>query len=125
MTTPETTESKIIMQGIHIELTEALKSSIREKFGRLLRHNPWIVRAHVRLHQDQTLGRDHHYTVTGQLEIGGPDIVATVEGKEAYSLLDELEQKLDALLRRRHGLRKDKRNHPHDVELQADLPKVE
>jgi hypothetical protein len=32
---------------------------------------------------------------------------------------------LDTLLRRRHGIRKDKRNHPHDVELEANLPKVE
>lgn len=113
------------MQGIHVELTEAMKAAIREKFGRLLRHNPWIIRINIRLHQDQTMGRDHHYTATGQVEIGGPDLVATVEGNEAYDLLDQLEAKLDGLLRRRHGLRKDKRNHPHEVEIGADLPKVE
>jgi putative sigma-54 modulation protein len=125
MTTPEDNENKIIMQGVHIELTEAMKNAIREKFGRLLRHNPWIIRFNIRLHQDQTVGRDHHYTATGQMEIGGPDLVASVEGNDPYSLFDELEGKLDTLLRRRHGIRKDKRNHPHDVELEANLPKVE
>lgn len=116
--------SKIIMQGVHVELTAAMQNIIRDKFSVLLRHNEWIVRVHVRLHQDQHRGNMAHYTATGQIEMRGPDIVATVKGEDAYSVLDGLVEKLDEQLRERHERLKDKRNHPHDIELEAQLPKV-
>ena len=116
--------SKIHMQGIHVELTAAMQNIIREKFSVLLRHNERIVRVNVRLHQDQTRGQQHHYTATGQIEISGPDIIASVKGDEAYSVLDGLVEKLDEQLRERHERRKDKRNRPQDVEIDAELPKT-
>lgn len=116
--------SKIHMQGVHVELTAAMQNIIREKFSVLLRHNEWIVRVNVRLHQDQHRGNQHHYTATGQIEMRGPDIVATVKGDEAYAVLDGLVEKLDEQLRERHERQKDKRNHPRDVEISAELPKV-
>jgi len=125
MNLPENLAGKLLMQGIHVELTEALQNAIREKFAVLLRHNDYILRINVRLHQDQTLGTEHHYTATAQIEIGGPDLVATAEGKEAYVVLDELVARLDNQLERRHGRRKEKRNHPHDIELNADIPKTD
>jgi putative sigma-54 modulation protein len=115
--------SKIIMQGVHIDLTAAMQNIIREKFSVLLRHNEWIVRINVRLHQDQQRGKNHHYTATGQIEMRGPDIVASVKGDDAYSVLDGLVEKLDEQLRERHERRKDKRNHPQEVEIATQLPK--
>ncbi len=117
--------SKLIIQGVHVELTPAMQNIIREKFAVLLRHNEWIVRINIRLNKDQHRGRQSHYTATGHIEIGGPDLVAHVEGDEAYSVLDGLVEKLDELLRDRHERRKDRRNHPRDVEIDAVLPKVE
>ena len=117
-------ESKIILQGVHVELTAAMQNIIREKFSVLLRHNEWIVRLHVRLHQDQQRGRNHHYTATGRIEMRGPDIVATVKGDDAYNVLDGLVEKLDEQLRERHERLKDKRNHPKEIELDAQLPKT-
>jgi putative sigma-54 modulation protein len=117
-------DSKIIMQGVHIELTAAMQNIIREKFSVLLRHNEWIVRINVRLHQDQQRGKNYHYTATGQIEISGPDVIATVKGEDAYSVLDGLVEKLDEQLRERHERRKDKRNHPRDVEIETQLPKA-
>lgn len=117
-------ETKLIIQAIHCDLTEALRSTIRDKFAVLLRHNEHIVRLHVRLQQDQTMGSKHHYTATGQIEIGGPDLVASAEGKAAYDVLDALVAKLDQLLRRRHERRKDNRNNPHATELGVAFPKV-
>ena len=117
--------SKIIMQGVHLDLTAAMQNIIREKFSVLLRHNEWIVRVNVRLRQDQQRGKNHHYTATGQIEIGGPDIVATVKGDDAYIVLDGLVEKLDELLRERHERRKDKRNHARNVEIDAPLPKMQ
>jgi putative sigma-54 modulation protein len=117
--------SKIIMQGIHVELTPALVNAIREKFGTLLHHDDRIVRLHVRLHKDQKLGHQYHYTATARVELRGPDLVAHADDKDAYAALDKLSQKLDELLERRHDRRKDKRNHPHAVELDSPLPKVD
>lgn len=117
--------SKINMQGVHVELTAALQTFIREKFSVLLRHNSWIVRINVRLQLDQNRGNTPHYMVTGQVEIGGPDLVATVKGDEAYAAIDGLVDKLNEQLRDRHERRIDKRNNPHGVELDVDLPKAE
>ncbi|MDO8543859.1 MAG: ribosome-associated translation inhibitor RaiA [Opitutaceae bacterium] len=116
--------SKISMQGVHIDLTPAMQNIIREKFSVLLRHNEWIVRVDIRLHQDQQRGRKHHYTATGLIAVRGPDIIASVKGDDAYNVLDGLVEKLDELIRERHERFKDKRNHPHDVEIGAELPKV-
>jgi putative sigma-54 modulation protein len=123
MATPETT-SKIIMQGIHVELTPALQRAVLEKLDPLLRHDARIIRINVRLHQDQKLGQDYHYTATAEVEMSGPNLVAHADDKDAYMALDQLAQKLDQLLERRHGRRKDKRNHPRSIELDNPLPKV-
>lgn len=117
-------DTRITMQGIHFELTEAMQNIIREKFSVLLRHNERIIRVNVRVRSDQKLGNQHHYSATGEIEIGGPNLVATVGGMDAYNVLDELVEKLTRLLRERQGHRKDKRNHPHDVELDSAVPKA-
>lgn len=117
--------SKIHFQAIHVEKTGAMLDIVREKFTPLLRHNERIIRINVRLQQDQTLGTEHHYTATGEIEIGGPDLVASADGKNAYDVLDRLVEKLDHRIERRHERRKDKRNHPHATEIDTELPKVE
>jgi putative sigma-54 modulation protein len=115
---------KIRMQGIHVELTPALQTAILQKFATLLSHDRRIIRLNIRLHKDQQVGHDYHYTATAQVELSGPDVVAHAEDQDAYAALDKLSEKLDHLLERRHDRRKDKRNHPHGIELDADLPKV-
>jgi putative sigma-54 modulation protein len=121
----ESAESKIGMQGIHFQLTEGLQAVIREKFARLLTRNDHILRVDIRVHQDQKVGSAHHYTATGQVVIAGPDLIASVEGSEVYGLFDLLVEKLEHLVDRRHGKRKDHRNHPKAVELDAEIPKTQ
>lgn len=125
--TPATADApadRLILQGIHVDLTPALKSAIVGKLAPLLRHEERTVRMHVRLHRDQKLGGENHYTLTAQMEVPGPDVIAHASGTDAYGIIDVLAEKLDHLLERRHDRRKDKRNHPHAVEIPADLPKV-
>jgi putative sigma-54 modulation protein len=122
---PSDISSKLILQAVHVEMTDAMESVMREKLGTLLRHNDYIVRVNVRLQQDQTMGNEHHYTATGQIEISGPDLVASAEGKDAYDVIDSLVDKLDRQLERRHGKRKERRNHPHAPEMDVGLPKAE
>jgi putative sigma-54 modulation protein len=117
--------SKIKIQGIHFEITDAMDSVIREKFAVLLRHNDYIIRINVRVHQDQTMGTERHYTATAQIEIGGPDLVASSDGKDAYSVIDDLVDKLTGLLRRRQGRRKERRTQRQPAEIGIGLPKTE
>ncbi len=117
--------SKLKLQAIHFDLTEAMHNALHDKFAVLLRHNDYIIRVNVRIQKDQTMGTEHHFTATGQIEISGPDLVASAEGKDAYDVADALVAKLDRQLERRHGKRKDKRNHPQSPEIDAALPKME
>ena len=116
--------SKLHFTGIHVELTSAMQNIMREKFSVLLRHSDTIVRVNIQLHRDQSRGKQHLYTATGQIVIRGPDIVGSAKGDDAYNVLDALVEKLDEQLRDRHERRKDKRNHPKPVELAASLPKI-
>ena len=116
---------RILVQGIHVDLTPALHQSIVEKLTPLIRHDDHIIRINVRLHKDQKMGNDYHFSATAQIEVRGPDIIAHADGKDAYATIDVLVDKLDALLEKRHGRRKDRRNHPHGVEIPSKLPKAE
>jgi putative sigma-54 modulation protein len=121
---PDTLAAKLLIRGVHLKLTEALRAYVVNKAGRLLRHNDYIIRLRVDLEHDKTATVARQFVAKGHIEIGGPDLIAAVNSDDAYKSIDLLTDKLDALLRRRHGLRKDKRNHPHAVELAADLPKL-
>lgn len=122
--TPEVLASKFIIRGIHLDLTDALKDIAQQKATRLLRHNAYIIRLRIDIEYDKTRGQADQFIAKGLIEIGGPDLVASVATEDAYKSLDQLVDKLDGLLRRRQGIRKDKRNHPRDIELDAALPKT-
>jgi putative sigma-54 modulation protein len=117
-------ESKFIIRGVHLDLTDALRQIAMEKAARLLRHNDHIIRIRLDLEHDKTRGNADQFIAKGRIEIGGPDLIASAHSDDAYKSIDLLVTKLDALIRERHGLRKDKRNHPHAAELDSDLPKV-
>jgi putative sigma-54 modulation protein len=123
--TPEMLAAKLLIRGIHLDLTDALRLAATEKAARLLRHNSEIIRIRLDLELDRTHGVGDKFIAKGHIEIGGPDLIASETSEDCYKSLDLLMDKLDGLLRRRHGLKKDHRNHPHGVELDASLPKVE
>ena len=122
--TPEVIGAKLILRGIHLNLTDAMKAVIHEKVGRLLRHEPRIDRIRVDVDLDKTKGALAHFIAKGHIEIGGPDLVASVDSDDAYKTVDLLMDKLDGLLRKRHSELKEKRHHPHAVDLGAPLPKA-
>ncbi len=115
----------VIVSGIHLELTAGLKAYVREKTERLFRHQERIVRVKVELECDRKHDKEHKFIAKGHISILGPDINGTVEADECYKAIDLLIDKLDQGLRKRHGLHKDKRNHPHSIELaDVGLPKA-
>lgn len=117
--------TRIIVRGIHLDLTDALRSAATDKAERLLRHEDRIIRVRIDLDHDKTRSAGLQFVARGYIEISGPDMFASAECDDAYQALDMLVDKLDRMLRKRSRDLKDKRNHPHDVELDAPLPKTD
>lgn len=122
---PEVLDAKLILSGIHLDLTEAIKQHVRDKVSKLLRHEPRIDRLRVDLEYHPTKSHHGQFTAKGQVEIQGPDIVASATGDDAYASIDKLVAELDRGLRKRATERLAKRNQLHGVDLDANLPKVD
>lgn len=101
--------AKILLRGIHLTLTDALRDNLRGKAERLLRHEPRIDRIRIDLEHDATRGRAV-FVAKGHVEIGGPDILATVAHEDAYKAASLLVDKLDRLIVRRTELFKARRH---------------
>ena len=117
-------QHELIVSGIHLELTPSLKTFVREKAERLFRHEERIVRIRVELECDRTASVGAQFKAKGHIQIHGPDMNATVEADECHKAVSMLIDKLDRMLQRRHQLHRVKRNHPHAVDLEADIPKA-
>lgn len=115
---------EIILTGIHMDLTDALKNIATEKLSRLFRHEDRIVRIRAELEYDKTKGHEKQFIAKGHVEIQGPDLICSVASDECLKSLDQLVDKLDRMIRRRARLRKTKRHNPHPVEIPADIPKA-
>jgi putative sigma-54 modulation protein len=100
---PTPNAPKLLIRGIHLTLTDALRTALETKSSRLLRHEPRIDRVRIDLEHDRTRGRAV-FVAKGHIEIGGPDMIATVAAEDAYKAVDLLIDKLDRHLRRRAEL---------------------
>ncbi len=118
--------TKILIRGIHLELSPALHGYALDKSTRLLRHNGHIIRLRLDLEHDRTAARGAEFIAKGHIEIGGPDLLASVACEDAYKAIDLLVDKLDRLLLRRHGLRKERRHAPAASLVEgAEFPKAD
>jgi len=100
--------SKLLLRGIHVTLTEAMKASIEEKAERLLRHEPRILRVRIDV-ESENRGGTTLFLAKGHIEIGGPDLLASVATEDAYKSIDLLIDKLDRMLRKRATARRARR----------------
>ena len=115
---------ELIVSGIHLELTQSLKTFVREKAERLFRHEERIVRIRVELECDPKETVSTRFKAKGHIVVQGPEMNATVESDECHKAIAMLIDKLDRMLARRHQLHRVKRNHPHPIELTDALPKA-
>jgi len=120
----DTNAHEIIVSGIHVNLTEALKAYVVDKMQRLFGHEDRIVRIRVEIEFDDRKAKDDRFTAKAHLQIHGPDDNISVTSDDAYKSIDLLVDKLDRSIRRRSRLTKEKRNHPHGVEIENALPKA-
>lgn len=106
----ETPVEKIIVRGIHLDLTPALRQAALDKAARLFRHDDHIIRVRLDIEIDQTRSANDQFIAKGRIEIRGPDLIASSHSDDAYKSLDQLVDLLDELLRRRHQKRINTRN---------------
>ena len=119
------THHPIIISGVHLELTEALKAKVNEKMSKLFAHEMAIIRIRVELEYNAHRNtNENEFIAKGHIEIHGPPMVASVASNDLYQSIDKLTIKLDRMLRRRSRLERVKRKHPHQVEIPAELPKT-
>ncbi|MDR1590707.1 MAG: ribosome-associated translation inhibitor RaiA [Puniceicoccales bacterium] len=91
-------DKDIIISGVHLDLTDALKQIVFEKAEKLFRHEGRIVR--IRFELEHATARDptEEFIAKGHIEIQGPDIIATAISDDLYKSIDLLIQKLDRQL---------------------------
>lgn len=116
--------NNIVISGIHIDLTEGLKDHVRDKMSRLFKHNERIIRLNVELAYNHTRDHQKEFVAKGHISVNGPDIEGVVESDDLYKSIDLLVDKLDRQIAKRHEKHKDRRNHPHDIEVPVGIPKA-
>jgi putative sigma-54 modulation protein len=114
----------VIISGLHVDLTEAMKNAVHEKVERLFQHEDRIIRLRVELEYNQNISRQDEFIAKGHIEINGKDIVISVASDDLYKSIDLLVDKLDRKLRRRSRLAKVKRKQTHVIDIPAEIPKA-
>lgn len=94
------TRMKLILRGIHLDLTPAMKVALEKKAERLFRHEPGILRVRVDVERDLR-GQRPVFTAKGRIEIAGPDMSAAVTAESASAASNLLIDKLDRMIRKR------------------------
>ncbi len=115
----------LIISGIHLELTDALKNAVHQKMERLFKHETRIIRLRIELERASSKNHLGEFVAKGHITLSGPEIIVSVASEDLYKSMDLLVDKLDRKLRRRSRLLKVKRHDLHEIEIPtALLPKI-
>jgi putative sigma-54 modulation protein len=115
----------VIISGLNMELTDAIKNMVYEKVEKLFEHEDRIIRMRVELEYDPHQStHQKEFIAKGQLVVRGNDHFASAATDDLYKSIDELVSKLDRMLRRRSRLKKVKRKDIHLVDLPSNIPKA-
>lgn len=118
-------EQAIIISGINITLTDAMKEMVQEKATKLFEHDDHIVRMRVELeYAPHNKTHEGEYVAKGQLEVRGNDHIVRVASNDTYKSIDLMVQKLDRMLRRRSRLQKVKRKTTNILDIPSTIPKA-
>ena len=100
----------VIISGLHMDLTDALKSIVMEKTEKLFKHEESIIRVRVELESNTcSATRQNEFVAKGHVEMHGSPIVMTEASNDLYKSIDRLIDKLDRGLRRRARLQRVRR----------------
>ena len=110
--------NNLIISGLHLDLTDALKNIVSEKMLKIFKHEENIIRARIELDQDsRSSSHKNQFTAKGHLELKGTTITISSSSDNLYKSIDNLIEKLDRGLRRRARLYRVKRKQSslHDL----------
>ena len=114
-------KNNLILSGLHLTLTDSLKSIVHEKMEKIYKHEERIIRARIELeHDSKSSSHEDEYVAKGHLELKGKTITISVLSQNIYKAVDDLVETLDRGLSRRSRLRRVKRK---QTSLQ-DLPQA-
>ena len=119
-------ERVLIISGVHIDLTEAIKDAVRKKTEKLFNHEERIIRIRIELEStSHNKTNQNHFTAKGHIEIEGKPLVASSTTNDLYISIYRMVLKLDRKLRQRSRLQKVKRKSLHRVDIPSEFPKSE
>mgnify|MGYP006128347849 FL=1 len=114
----------VIVSGIHMDLTPAIKNIVHEKVEKLFKHEENIIRLQIELEYcTRHNSQKERYMAKGHIEIRRKPIIVSTISDDLYKSIDDLVQKLDRQLRRRSRMRTVRRKETRpDTPLPFDLP---
>jgi len=83
------------------ELSEAERNATVEKFTRLAQSYPEIIRMYIDVECDASSDHPATFVAKGQIEMGGPGLLASVTDANACKAVEFLLENFDRQLRRR------------------------
>ena len=118
-------QEKLIIAGNNLELTNSIKTVIKEKTEKLFEHNEHIIRMRVEAEYDpHQSSHQKEYVAKGHLEVRGNDHNVSAASNDLYKSIDQMVSKLDRMMRRRARLQRTKRKSPHPIDIPSYIPKA-
>ena len=84
---------QINISGHHLELTDAIKSYVMEKFERLERHSDHITSTNVIVSVEKVMQK-----AEANIHVSGKELFAEALAEDLYKAIDQLTDKLDRQL---------------------------
>jgi putative sigma-54 modulation protein len=89
---------QLTVSGHHIEITDALRDHVSEKFRKLQRHIERITNIDVTLIVEKAM-----HKAEANLHVSGADLFASAENEDMYAAIDALADKLDRQINKHKG----------------------
>ncbi len=89
---------EVSISGVHVDLTDSLKSIVNNKTQKLFNHNGKIIRINVNLEYNSNKSKSSEFIAHGEVEIGGPNLIARAASDDLYKSIDLMIEKLDRQL---------------------------
>ena len=84
---------QINLSGHHLDITDAIRHHVHEKFARLERHSDQIINIHVILELEK-----HRQKAEAKVHLVGAELFADAQEEDLYIAIDKLVDKLDRQL---------------------------
>ena len=99
---------QLSISGHHLDVTEAIKSYIEQKFKRIARHDDHVTNVHVVISVDR-----HHQRAEATLHGLGGEIFANAQSDDLYAAIDQLVDRVDRQILKQKEKRIERRQGKH------------